>query len=248
MFEIEPTLSRLNRINPHFDFPSWCFEPVISEEEIPNYDFWHSLPSVEHKDHTINLLKVKGTGHPSYPSKNWIILLGRLKRCKPCYTYESSLKFFKSGNYSDSDFGFAKYGDIYIINGGNNRTCLAKFIGIETFIAKVTEYFFDTELYELFNWFRNIDTNVEENQKRRDCEFNFTIMSQPVIIDGFQLKKDFISFYENLQRNIFLELKARWFLLKNTIPQKRKVRVKSIEQIEQELVLPIYSHKYIRKV
>lgn len=244
MLEIEPTLQRLNRINPNFNFQNWCFDRVISEEEIPNLEYWKSLPTIEHKRHTVDLSKVIGTGHPDYPSKNWIVMLGNLKRCRSEFNYELCHDFFQNSNYSDSDFRYNKFGDIYIIQGGNHRTCIAKFIGIETLNAKVTEHFFDFELFNLHSDIRRLNIDFQSERVGRNVAIQFNFMKNSIRIVDFQLQKDFIAFYKNIEYDYFDDLKAKWYIYTKKNDFDRIIKLKSNKDFNK-VFLELYVHKFL---
>lgn len=88
----------------------------------------------------VQVSDIKGTTHPSYYGLNWLQMLMSLERHKKD-TDEESVRSAINNTQCFEPIRLSKFGNIYFINGGgNHRVCQAKFLGMETVLAKVTEY------------------------------------------------------------------------------------------------------------
>ena len=93
---------------------------------------------------TVPVSDIKGTTHPSYYGLNWLQMLMNLERHKKDKDEESVSNAINNTQCFEP-IQLSKFGNIYFINGGgNHRVCQAKFLGMETVPAEVTEWEFTT--------------------------------------------------------------------------------------------------------
>ncbi len=132
--------------------PEWAWERVIPMEEVEDLQFYHYRENTTTVQQ-VPLKNVIGTYHCNYSNRSWIEMLLNLSRNKilsPDHAYQA----FDNPDDSDDVVSFSRYGDNYIIGGGNHRTCFAKFGDREFVTAEVTEYFFDFQAATAYKYLK----------------------------------------------------------------------------------------------
>lgn len=121
-----------------YDLRPEYFETVYHPQDLIEHIAYYE----EAKTYTaiVQVSDIKGTTHPSYYGLNWLQMLMSLERHKDDVD-EESVREAINNTQCFEPIQLSKFGNIYFINGGgNHRVCQAKFLGVETVTAEVTEY------------------------------------------------------------------------------------------------------------
>lgn len=213
----EDGIDRLKNINPKFEIKNWCFDDSVYTSDYPNYKFWDIKPTKYYKRVKIPIQKVIGTNHINYSHRNWIKVLGGLKRFSPERSTYAYRDFFKSGNYGS--LHYLKFNEDYFIGAdGNHRTTIAKFLEIDYLIGDVTEYFFDQEFFDVYNKVKDLNLQPELERYDRNSIWTIKLNDIRVFIKNYNDLKRFVMYYDNLEINfkILLEQKMKYYLNKKS--------------------------------
>ena len=178
----------------------WHKEKLIHEDEIPLIEYWKTQSENFLGVIDVQLDLVIGTNHIDYAGKTWLENLGCLKRFSNNYTREFSLSYLKSLN-NDSSIHYSRFGDKYIISGdGNHRTHIAKFLGIKYIKAKVTEFSFDIDFYNLINEFRinGLKIKLNENKLFREASWTLNFRNTTIFIYDYKILKLLMHNYKTI--------------------------------------------------
>jgi len=186
-------IKRLEELTSDRKLKGWHLENTYNQDEINNKEFWGITPSKHSDNQKIPLKKIIGTRHPRYCNMKWIEVLGNLKKYD---RWNWDIKTFKD-KYKDAELSFVKYGNNYYINGGNNRTTIAKFLGIEYLEAPTTEYFFDQELFDLIQKAKQLNFYPKFiDYQSRDSRINLILCETKLTLKNSNVLYSFIDFYE----------------------------------------------------
>ncbi len=178
------------------EFENWYMDKLIHYDDYPLLDCWQTLHCKYYENVDIPLKKVIGTGHINYANRTWLENLGCLKRFSPYFTKDYSTKYFLSEDRRVTN-SYAKFGDDYIILGGNHRTHSARFLGFESIKGNVTEYFFDYELYTTIEEYKKENIIFNSDNIYKKIGWNFKIGNFMFYINEFEVLKEFIQLYKN---------------------------------------------------
>lgn len=194
-------LKRIQGFDSNFELQKWCFDKIIYEKDIENYRFF--TKTILQKSQKVPLNKIHSTWHIDYANKNWLQILGGLKRYSDYYTKNSFLEYINS----KSEFpglSFAKFGDYYSISEGNHRVCQAKFAQLEYLITDVTEFMMDEiviSLYKDFNRLQILSSNcnsyLNDSDQPDAMLWILTINNKEIYLRGLEQAYSFLEFYDN---------------------------------------------------
>jgi hypothetical protein len=162
--------------------PAWVHQEV--KALIDNLYFWCTLPSKELGKSVVPLKEVIGSTHDSYNnsyktykpgSRTWLDMLNSLERYDTNFKdFQGSFKALKDFVENNPDGGkelkYYKFGKEFIISGGNHRTCFGKMLEGDCFVAPVEEYYFDNELYGLYQELRKKGFGIRFSQDIQNAE------------------------------------------------------------------------------
>ena len=137
------TLAQANSISKlkGFDLKEEFFETVYQPADLVRHIAYYV--ETETFQTNVPVVYIKGTLHPSYYGKNWLVMMMSLARHKDDFDVEK-VKAAILNPMCFEPIHLNKYGDIYFINGGgNHRVCQAKFLGLEMVPCDVTEFVID---------------------------------------------------------------------------------------------------------
>ena len=112
-----------NPLFKDFDLREEDLEHVFAPKDyINNYDFYRATSTYET---SVNIADIKGTMHPGYQNRSWLLMLMGLSRSKHSCNIEATINAIH--NLKGSKISLAKYGCYYFIEGdGNHRVCQAR--------------------------------------------------------------------------------------------------------------------------
>lgn len=143
-----------NPLFKDFDLRKEDLELVLAPKDcIKNYDFYRAISVY---DTSVNIADIKGTMHPCYQNRSWLLMLMGLNRSKHSCNIEATIKAIH--NLKGNKISLAKYDCYYFIEGdGNHRVCQARFLRLEKVPCVVNEYVLDETLLSLYHQLVSID-------------------------------------------------------------------------------------------
>lgn len=208
-------IKEVKLFNPNFIIKDWCYENLKSPQDIQYYQFYNK--EKYHNEYLIPLNKVVGTKHQSYIGRKWIDLVRKMKRFKEYYTSENFIEYLYFNPSSISNWGYAKYGDEYIIVEGNHRTCEAKFSNLEYVKTYLVEYILDEEMLELYKYLIEIGLSpvIDEGEKNkiynRNSAWKIFINNEMYTFFGFLAIQKFVKIYKETSISFINHLKSIFF-------------------------------------
>lgn len=193
-FYINRGIERLFQLGLSGNFNNWYIQKVFSLDDIENYQFYSSFPNNCYTEN-IDPHIICGTSHCLYYNKTWIEMLGALKNN---INFGGDKMADVILDYKLGDKGIGRYGNQYIIHGGNNRLCIGKFMNLKNIQVDVQQFEFDHESFRIYNKIKAFGFNVEYKKfndyvlwtlKTNYFEFN---------IYGSGLVEKFIEYYLSL--------------------------------------------------
>ena len=232
------------KFNPNFVKEDWCFEKLISEKEIDNFSFYND--SIFHESFVVLIKNVVGTSHDRYVDKTWIELIGRMKRFDKKYNKENFLKFSKSNEFKKG-YSYAKYGEQFIITGGNHRNCQARFSNIDIVNTCVTEHLFDYKMYECYKYFEKelLNPKIEGALGGKyyiNLPWTLTVNQKELFFTSFSIIEKFYLLYKEIKPKRIDLLFYRIFKRKKVSAIKHFNEQSDLSIIKDQIVL----HKIIK--
>lgn len=141
------------QVTGYKEIPESTKVKVLEFHEMKDFYFFQFTPPKKYIG-TIDLTKLIGTAHVSYTGVTWWQMRLNLKRSY-VKNKEDAVNWMMEPAQGDKAC-FYKFGDYFFIESGNHRACVAKNAGVEKVKAQIIEYFFDEELFNLYQWYNNI--------------------------------------------------------------------------------------------
>ncbi|MGE0079590.1 MAG: hypothetical protein AB7S48_17145 [Bacteroidales bacterium] len=201
-------IMRLKQLGITGDLKEWYIKKVLSENDIEHFKFYSRVPKYSHPEN-INPQIICGTSHVSYNrDTTWIEMLGGLKN-KIYFGGEKMASIINDYSLGGKDIG--KYGDKYLIHGGNNRLCIAKFMELESVKVDLHEYEFDYESFRIFNKIKELGLSVEYNKIEECVIWELSTNNLSIRIYGSWLVDKFIEYYVSLSLMPYDYFKTLWY-------------------------------------
>lgn len=208
------------------NYENWYDEFPIYIDNFPDLMYWNILPTKDLGIVEVPLKNVIGTDHISYgKGYTWLKNLGNLKKFKKWYTKKSFLDYFNSNINQGLGIYLYKFGNKYIIGGGNNRIHIAKFLNIPYLNLPVHEHFFDEEFFNLINRYIELGIPLNIPEKNLTRVYTWIINFKDILtigLHGFDTLKKFLEIYESISLDWSTSFKTKIFLLFNSDSNKFK--------------------------
>jgi len=187
-------INRLRKLGITGELKGWYFDKVLSEADIENFDFYRCTD--DYFSIKINPMIITGTTHVRYNYNNtWIEMLGGLKH-NIYYGGDRMAAIVHDHSLGGKDI--RKYGDQYLIEDGNNRLSIGKFMELDHIQVDMAEYRFDHALFNTYSKLKALGLPCKFKRVKDFIIWNITIVDQVYTFNSSEFIEKFIEYYKSV--------------------------------------------------